>query len=67
MEEILKAYKEYQEAYRKVWDRGNPKAGRWDSQERKDLDKAEDNFTAAVRDSEYSEVFERYADIQYRE
>lgn len=62
MEEIVKAYNEWRAAQKAVHNPAdNYKSARWDSPERKAMRKAEDAFDAAVRDSEYSHIFEDYA------
>ena len=66
MKEITDAYNKMEEARKKVYDPNNRAAAVWNSPEQKELEATKDEFMKAVRESEYWDLFDAYADEVYR-
>lgn len=64
--EVIEAFKQMEEARRKVLDPNNRAAMAWNSPEQKELERLKDEFMKAVRRSEYDDIFDAYADEVYR-
>lgn len=65
MDEILKAYNEYEEAVQFFWSQNN-RDKTWNGQPRKKLETARENFINAVKNSDVRDMFDSYADEVYR-